>query len=115
MKRKEMLQDYKELLKKVRLVSAKMFKTGYYLPDSELYSVLTQLSYYLEATCNQEIEYYVLARNEQGDWLPLYLTEHLVTFNDKTKGYTLSQIKKYLRDYEILLKANIIKLEEVGK
>lgn len=115
MQRKEMLQDYQDLLSEVRYVSAKMFKTGYYLQHSELYSALTQLGYYLATTCEQEIKYYVLARNKQGDWAPLYLTEHLLTFNGTTKGYTLSQIKEYLGDYDILLNSGIIKLKEVNE
>lgn len=115
MERKEMLKDYKELLSKVRRVSAKMFKTGYYVPDGELYSALTQLDYYLDSTCKEEIKYYVLARSENGVWLPLYLTNHLVTFSNVIKGYTLNQIKEYLGDYDTLLKAGIIKLQEVDK
>lgn len=115
MERKEIIQDYKELLNKVRYLSAKMFEGGYYVPDNEIYIALSQLEYYLQSTCEQEIKYYVLARSENGAWLPLYLSEHLVTFNNKIKGYTINQIREFLGDYDILVKANIIKLKEVDE
>lgn len=116
MERKELLKRYHKLLNTVNWLEGVITKYGYADKDSNIASSLRILSYDLDSTLRQEIKYCVLARDEHGGWSPLYLSDHLITFNsNKIKGYTLKQIIEYLRDYEILIKAGIIKLKEVNE
>lgn len=116
MERKELLKKYHGLLNDVNWLQGVIAKYGYADKDNNIASSLRILSYDLDNTLSQEIKYCVLARDEQGDWSPLYLSDHLITFNsNKIKGYTLKQIIGYLRDYEILIKSGIIKLKEVDE
>lgn len=116
MERKELLKRYHKLLNTVNWLRGVITKYGYDAKDTNIASSLRILSNDLDNTLSEEIKYCVLARDDQGNWLPLYLSEHLITFNsNKIKGYTLKQIIEYLSDYEILIKAGIIKLKEVDE
>lgn len=116
MQRKELLKEYKELLNKVNWLKGVIAKYGFSARDSNINSSLCSLSYDLNNTLNQEVNYYVLSRNENGEWKPISLSEHLISFSKKEFSvYTIDQINEYLTDYKTLEKAGIIKLKEVDE
>ena len=93
MERKELLKRYRKLLNTVNWLEGVITKYGYADNDNNIASSLRILSYDLDSTLSQEIKYCVLARDEHGGWSPLYLSDHLITFNsNKIKGYSFSGV-----------------------